>query len=439
MANVIISEQAGILALTEALGWADPRSFGAIGDGAADDTSAFQDAVDYAIANKVPLLCPQTYLLTSTITFVKSDTNMLVVDGCGTGIFDFEPTANDIMFDVSNGATEMFCFHFKGFRVTSDDTTYKKTAILVSDISTSKFENIIIGAEDKWTGASSVGIQTKGRELTSFENIRIHADIPIQLSKNPNNTTYQTDNFHFKDLTLVCLNNTMSNILVDDGVTMINLIFDGYQSWHGGLNGFYYNNTEATGISSGYITIKNVRWEQTSPSGNGYMITVTDNSANSYLIDHLVFENCYVVGDTDTPSNYSAGGMNLKEISNVAILNCSALTNFAGSVMLNFNACLNIRVTNFGTPGATWPTLTNMSTIKEIRSYNGYSIVDAIYDYSLPLGTVTTIIPSYIQGAGTPVGSQTPDFIGQEYMDTATGDWYKSYSTGNTHWGKLTN
>lgn len=43
----------------------------------------------------------------------------------------------------------------------------------------------------------------------------------------------------------------------------------------------------------------------------------------------------------------------------------------------------------------------------------------------------------YVAGAGTPVGSVTPKFWGQEYFDTTNGDWYKAYTDTNTGWRKL--
>lgn len=40
----------------------------------------------------------------------------------------------------------------------------------------------------------------------------------------------------------------------------------------------------------------------------------------------------------------------------------------------------------------------------------------------------------YISGSGSPVGSLTPLFIGQEYLDTSGNNWWRSNGTGNTNW-----
>lgn len=40
-------------------------------------------------------------------------------------------------------------------------------------------------------------------------------------------------------------------------------------------------------------------------------------------------------------------------------------------------------------------------------------------------------------GAVTPIGAVTPEFVGQEYLDTVTGTFYRATSTANTDWSVL--
>jgi len=42
-----------------------------------------------------------------------------------------------------------------------------------------------------------------------------------------------------------------------------------------------------------------------------------------------------------------------------------------------------------------------------------------------------------ISGAGTPIGSVTPDFPGQEYQNTTTGTWFKAMGIANTDWNPV--
>ena len=44
---------------------------------------------------------------------------------------------------------------------------------------------------------------------------------------------------------------------------------------------------------------------------------------------------------------------------------------------------------------------------------------------------------AYRTGSGSPSGSVTPNFIGEEWLDTTGNAWYKAYGTGNTNWQAL--
>ena len=45
------------------------------------------------------------------------------------------------------------------------------------------------------------------------------------------------------------------------------------------------------------------------------------------------------------------------------------------------------------------------------------------------------LVEIQLSGSGSPSGSVTPDFAGQQYHDTATDDVYISFGTTNTDWG----
>lgn len=49
------------------------------------------------------------------------------------------------------------------------------------------------------------------------------------------------------------------------------------------------------------------------------------------------------------------------------------------------------------------------------------------------------LLLTYITHAGVPTNVVTPDFIGQECLDTANGHWYKSHGLLPANWTKLTN
>lgn len=55
----------------------------------------------------------------------------------------------------------------------------------------------------------------------------------------------------------------------------------------------------------------------------------------------------------------------------------------------------------------------------------------------LTAAKVAANMKSVLSDAGSPIGSVTPDFIGQEYWDETNSKWYKAYGTTNSAWSAL--
>lgn len=45
---------------------------------------------------------------------------------------------------------------------------------------------------------------------------------------------------------------------------------------------------------------------------------------------------------------------------------------------------------------------------------------------------------TWISGSGSPSGAVTPEFIGQEYFDTAGEDFFRATGVTNTDWKQIT-
>ncbi len=237
-------------------------AYGAIGDGSADDTAAFVAAIAAAGAQDTIYVPKGTYKITSELLF-SSDRFRFIGEGINLSILVFTPAIAGSLIRVSNGASINFQSVIKGFTLTSQNTTLKKVALDIWDVSEMQIEDIsIAGANSYWRGASSVGLRTQGREFTTIRNLTIFADMPIQISDNPN-SNIDLDHFHFQDLYLAGYASAAKPLItVDTGRNLTDITFDGAQAWVGGAGGFYWNDTTSS-IPSYALTFKNVRDEQT--------------------------------------------------------------------------------------------------------------------------------------------------------------------------------
>ena len=73
-----------------------------------------------------------------------------------------------------------------------------------------------------------------------------------------------------------------------------------------------------------------------------------------------------------------------------------------------------------------WGRLTNVS-----------DSVDKIIENFRALKEDSIARPAYTTGIVTPVGNVTPTYVGQEYLNTTTGIWYKSIDLSSSNWKAL--
>lgn len=167
------------------------RDFGAVGDGVADDTAAFQSAIT-AAAGRTLSIPAGTYLITAGFT-ISSNGSYIVGSGKLSTTIIFRPTlAGDTLFNFTAGAGILFYTGVKGLTVTnvrsfnpSDYTTSAKTAVRVTDVSDFTLQDFAITF---FTSAAfdSIGFHIKGREFINLRNVFIQADRPCVIDTNPN-------------------------------------------------------------------------------------------------------------------------------------------------------------------------------------------------------------------------------------------------------------
>jgi len=265
--------------------------------GTTDMTVEIQNAID-SLTNGIISLQNTIYLISSTLDLKKDRVN-LIGKGQQVTIIRFNPTIGDIAIHVEKsppGTMIVQCklagFAFDG----TGDTTHQKIGIQIVDADILILDNIAIS---NWTGATSIGIQFKGRDLHNIGNISIYADLPIDFQDNPN-SYLDADHYHFHDCYLVSKpDNSQPVINIASGVNIFNLYFDGYQAWVFGSHGLYWVDTTTTMVSLN-VNIKNVRWEQSTAGAGHYMVYISHN----YNLENLLIENTFCGNGADIDNIY---------------------------------------------------------------------------------------------------------------------------------------
>lgn len=305
----------------------DPR-FGAKGNGTADDTAAIQAAINFFSSGRgVVYFPPGTYKVTGPITVAKDRIHLIGAGSWATMIL-FAPTANGSCLVLSAGASVLFQGSVRGLAFFSNDATYTKNAIEMVDTSGYLLDDIVVGGSvvalpgsTFWSGGTgSRGIWNRGREACKQSRLYIYADIPVQISANPNNSI-SCDHFHFEDTYLAAANNPC--MVIDSGVNVTNLTVDGYNPWVLGTDGLYWVDTTTSGVSQS-VNLKNIRWEQ-GKNASSWCIRIEHNTN----LQELLIENCQ--------GGFERNGYKLRKCVGVTITN-NINTGGAGRTVLDVDA-----------------------------------------------------------------------------------------------------
>lgn len=262
-----------------ASGLINVRDYGAIGDGVHDDTQAINNALAAVSSQGATIYFPDLlYLVTNTLSISRTGTHLVGAGKTATK-FEFNPATPLPLFDFNTQATVLPRCSIRRLTLKGSGVI-KKIGIRAIDTSELKIEDI---AFETWTGDTSIGIQLKGRELTTISRVAIFADRPISVEDNPN-STIDCDHLHCQDLYLVPQVAAESCIYIQPNINVTSLIIDGTNAFCKGKHGIYWNDTAPTEATSLHINIKNVRREQTEVS-DGYTLYF------NHYIQNLKFEN----------------------------------------------------------------------------------------------------------------------------------------------------
>lgn len=356
--------------------------------GDADHTNALNRALAFFSSGQGCIEVERgTFYFSGRATIAK---NGIRIKGKGPKVTQlvFSPASAETFLYFSKGASVLYGCGLEDLSLVGAGTV-KKTGVYALDFSDFVMRNVEIRT---FTGNGSTGLRTAGRECSTFEKIYIDADLPIQISKNPN-YTIDCNEIVFRDLYLIANDPNGGCVVADDGVYFSGLTFEGRQAWVHGKYGFYHVDTTGA-ASSEKIVFRNV-WKEQTDSASGYVFyVVKSGSAN---LQGITFENCH--GDTNCNGYYLRGIRDVLFLGGLYTSNTKEALNVDATV-------INITNLGFHATGGSTATLTGQtlraaflkrdasSPIPDIAFYqssgaSNYSTIGAITSLSVGDGTIT--------------------------------------------------
>jgi hypothetical protein len=202
----------------------------------------------------------------SVTATLQVTTSNLTIEGAGPLVTRllFQPQVAGPLFRFDNEMTtplENVTLRDLGIKSTSEDGNFAKTAVYIRNNRNFTMENVRIGQVWAADDAETVGIEIHGDELGTFRKLRVQADVPLKIGLN--DAGVQEDDLahhHFKDVNLISNNNPDPVVVIEDGVVMRNVTFDGYQEWRNGGLQWIDGETPARRHSN-HLRISNLRVE----------------------------------------------------------------------------------------------------------------------------------------------------------------------------------
>jgi hypothetical protein len=335
----------------------DP-AFGAIGNGAANDTAAIQAAIDYlqnSSSAGTVIFPPGQYKITAPIVISG---NGIHLTGCGIYASEiwYRPTSGGsaaFKFQRASNpsSTEIFECSAKELtiRVPVSSSANNSIGIYAIDQSGIVLSDLLIDNQND----GSVCLRIDGRESATIERIHGTAYIPIYIGKNPNTTNgwLSADHLHISDIALSLLKSSDGSpisrgsaptdggagIYIADGANMTNVTIDGENAIAGGKYGIYHVDTTSNPPASYQFAISGVRREQSTSDGWAILF----DRSSSTAIQGFVVRNWY--GDT------ACNGFYMRKIQRVLLENVQINSNSSSYTMLDIDNCSDMTWCGFET------------------------------------------------------------------------------------------
>ena len=229
---------------------------------------------------------PGNYTINSTIT-VSENNVTLYSDTRSSARLSFTGCGDLIKFSKIN--TPMYNGGVKGIWLRGDRHC-SQTALHFVDGSWFSVEDLEISNFIDSDG-SSIGIQTNGREGFNIRNLRIEADNPIVIAKNPNHPYLDADHYHFENIYTSIGEVPRWHISLKDPagspITVSNMTIDGQNPMTGGCGILKWVQKTSSVSVSNNLKIANVRHEQMAPGCNKEIDIELKTPLQNLIIDNV--------------------------------------------------------------------------------------------------------------------------------------------------------
>jgi hypothetical protein len=334
--------------------------YGAIPNDGVDDTAAFIAAVAAVPSNGRIYVPRGTYNISSTITIAKHRIHF-EGDGVWATTIHFTPSANDLpVFDFNSSPAVNTQGSLRRMSFISTNNTLKKIAVRLTDVSGFVMEDVAIGPIGSWTGADSIGVQIRGRDLSQLSRLSIAADMPIKVEHNANHTgpLEDLDLWHFNDLSLYAASNKYC-ITVDDGAQLTDFVMDGSNDFISGLGGFYWNDTGGPAGMAYNFTMRNTRSEGLNGGWIVYLSTAR-------LIRHVTLDNVKG-GAGEAWKGFYFRGVRYLQLLNSAYYGTSDNVGANNAIALDLDNVLSVSFLNCFW---NWGSVRNMGNLRRLYAIN---------------------------------------------------------------------
>lgn len=236
---------------------------------------------------------PGYYTIASTIT-VSNNNVTLFSDSRSSAQLKFTGCGDLIKFSKVN--TPMYNGGAKGIWLWGDGHC-AQTALHFVDGSWFSVEDLQI-SNFRDSAGSSIGIQINGREGFNVRNLRIEADNPIVIAKNPNHPYLDADHFHFENIYSSIYSSGLHwHITLNDPanspITVTNMTIDGQNPMTGGCGILKWIQTSPSASVSYNLKIANVRHEQMANGCDKEIDIELKTALQSLIIDNVTLQGPY--------------------------------------------------------------------------------------------------------------------------------------------------